>query len=564
MHGHHRQGIAVNTGQGVHVGHERRLLKKCVECGAGHFPALVHHGLRGGADEFAHIVEALACCLFALSAQMLVVANLDDELAQEFVHGQFGHAGPKALDHRRECAECGPRGGPQVGHNVGPRGGRQQRQPNLTRPLGQELDGGVAHAAARRPDRAPERFVIGRVGDEAQIRHEIADLAAVVKADRAHQPVRNRMATARVFDCAALGIGAIQDDHIPERDLSLGTARQHVREHPVGFVALVQATHHRHAIAGRECGPQRLAHPRRVLADDDVGQRQDFRRGAIVLLQPYDAGSGEVATERENVLHVCTAPAVDGLIVVAHHADVLVLAPQQLDEAVLRVVGVLVLVHEHVIEAALPAGELARVALEQAHGHHEQVIEVHGVRGAIRHLHVGIHLRHRLRERIAREFGVLLDADELVLGIADGAANGAGRNGLGRNAMPLHEPFDHRELLVFIVDRERCGPMELLRGPAHDARTDRVKRAHPHALRLVAELARYPFAHFASGLVGERHRENAVRLNATLENEAGDARGEHTRLARAGAGEHEQRTIAVLDRLALCRIQPGEQRGCHG
>ena len=39
-------------------------------------------------------------------------------------------------------------------------------------------------------NRAPERFVVGRVRDELEICHEITNLAAIVEPNRAHEPVR--------------------------------------------------------------------------------------------------------------------------------------------------------------------------------------------------------------------------------------------------------------------------------------------------------------------------------------------------------------------------------------
>ena len=41
--------------------------------------------------------------------------------------------------------------------------------------------------------------------------------------------------------------------------------------------------------------------------------------------------------------------------------------------------------------------------------------------------------------------------------------------------------------------------------------------------------------------------------------EARDARGEHAGLARAGAGEHEQRPFEVLDRFALRGVQTASE-----
>ena len=69
---------------------------------------------------------------------------------------------------------------------------------------------------------------------------------------------------------------------------------------------------------------------------------------------------------------------------------------------------------------------------------------------------------------------------------------------------------------------------------------------------------RDPLPHLARGLVRERHRENVRRIHAVVLDQSSDARREHPRLPRAGAGEHENRTFEVEHGLALRGIQPGE------
>ena len=68
---------------------------------------------------------------------------------------------------------------------------------------------------------------------------------------------------------------------------------------------------------------------------------------AVVGLEPDHLGVGERLLEVGDVLARGAAEAVDRLVVVAHHDDVAVLADQQLQQLLLREVGVLVLVDEH-------------------------------------------------------------------------------------------------------------------------------------------------------------------------------------------------------------------------
>jgi len=238
-------------------------------------------------------------------------------------------------------------------------------------------------------------------------------------------------------------------------------------------------------------------------------------------------------------------------------------AAEELDELILRAVGVLVLVDEDVVEPALPALELRLALLQQANGKHEEIVEVHGIRRPQRHLEVAVYQGDCLGKGIAGEATVLLGRDQGVLRVADGTANRPRCVLLRGNAMPLHEPLDHGELLVLVVDGERRRPMQLVRGATHNASTDRVKGAHPHPRGLLPELPRDALAHLASGLVGEGDGEDAGGVDSMFADEPRDARGQNARLAGARAGEHQQGPLAIRHRLTLSRIQAGQLRVIH-
>ena len=75
-------------------------------------------------------------------------------------------------------------------------------------------------------------------------------------------------------------------------------------------------------------------------------------------------------------------------------------------------------------------------------------------------------------------------------------------------------------------------------------------------------MAEQPFdalAHLARGLVGERDREDLPGLRLVGVDQEGDAVREHARLAAAGAGEDQQRPLAVRDGLALGLVEVLQQ-----
>ena len=79
------------------------------------------------------------------------------------------------------------------------------------------------------------------------------------------------------------------------------------------------------------------------------------------------------------LLDVGAAPAIDRLVLVAHHADVAVLLGEQAHQFVLAAVGVLILVDHDVAQAAVLGFARGVVVLQQADGFQQQVVEIEGV-----------------------------------------------------------------------------------------------------------------------------------------------------------------------------------------
>ena len=137
-----------------------------------------------------------------------------------------------------------------------------------------------------------------------------------------------------------------------------------------------------------------------VIGDDRVGGGEDVAHAAVVLLELNRVRLGEVVLELEDVAQIGAAPRVDGLVVVANYHDVLVPCGQKHRDLVLRVVGVLVLVHHDVTEAILVRGENLGVVLQQQIRINQQIVEVERVRRAQALLQTLVHARRHLADRI--------------------------------------------------------------------------------------------------------------------------------------------------------------------
>ena len=65
-----------------------------------------------------------------------------------------------------------------------------------------------------------------------------------------------------------------------------------------------------------------------VAVDHLAGGIQHGLGGAVILLQQDLLALGEILLEAQHVAVICAAPAVDGLIFIAHHEDVVVISRQ--------------------------------------------------------------------------------------------------------------------------------------------------------------------------------------------------------------------------------------------
>jgi hypothetical protein len=89
-----------------------------------------------------------------------------------------------------------------------------------------------------------------------------------------------------------------------------------------------------------------------------------------------------------------------------------------------------------------------------------------------------------------------------------------------------------------------------------------VEGAEPaQALPLGTDQGERALAHLARGLVGEGDHQHLRRPGLALGEDVRDARGEHARLARARAGEDEQRAFGVEHGLALFGVEAFEPFG---
>ena len=85
-------------------------------------------------------------------------------------------------------------------------------------------------------------------------------------------------------------------------------------------------------------------------ANDAIGGVEDRLGGAIVGFERDHRRASKFGGEIENVAHFGGAEAVDALRVVTHDGEVAIERPHAMENGGLQAVGILILVHEDVIE----------------------------------------------------------------------------------------------------------------------------------------------------------------------------------------------------------------------
>ncbi len=151
--------------------------------------------------------------------------------------------------------------------------------------------------------------------------------------------------------------------------------------HLVHFLLLVGAAQHAQGLAGPQFTPQLFLEHVLVVGDEGVGGLENTRGGAVVLLQLHQLEAAEVGLQLHQVFRARAAPGVDRLVIVTDHGERAAQAHQLAHQQVLAGIGVLVLVHQQVVQAVLPFFEYLGLVFEEHRGQQYEVVKIQRVEG---------------------------------------------------------------------------------------------------------------------------------------------------------------------------------------
>ena len=219
-----------------------------------------------------------------------------------------------------------------------------------------------SHAPAGAADGPAEAHHVEGIGEEPQVGQQILHLLTLVELRAPHQLVGHIEGPQRLFQLPGLPIGPVEHGHLGVRkEDPLLPDPVH---HPFGLQAPLVQELEGQVFPFPQARPEGLAQTLTVVGDDRARRVQDPLGGAVVLLQLDLGGLGEVPLEVQDVADIGPSPSVDRLVFVPHDAEIVVLPGQMLHQQILGAVGVLVFVHQQILESLRVDGLDARLPEE--------------------------------------------------------------------------------------------------------------------------------------------------------------------------------------------------------
>jgi hypothetical protein len=207
--------------------------------------------------------------------------------------------------------------------------------------------------------------------------------------------VRNARRGKGLLEGLRAGVHPVQDRHLLERHADRVQPPHLAEDH----VHLGGRVGHRTGLRLRARGargPQGLVEPAEP-GRQAVGHGEDLGRRAVVPLQPDDGGAGVSLGERQEVVRRGAGEAVDRLVVVADHAELVAASEPPLEQGLLEGVHVLVLVDREGQEGRPDPLGRRGVLVEQAHRQGQHVLEIEAAHRPLPPLVPGVDPEHQLR-----------------------------------------------------------------------------------------------------------------------------------------------------------------------
>ena len=370
-----------------------------------------------------------------------------------------------------------------------------------------------AKAALGHVEDAPHIDVVGRVHDRLQIGERVFHLTPLVELRAADELVRHARLDQSLFERPRLRVRTVHDGDVAVAHAVVRVQAFDLRGDPMCFELRGVRGVCGDLLPRARRGPQALRLAPLVVRNDRVRRVENRLRRTVVLFEHDRLRVGKILFEILNVADVGSAERVDGLVGITHHGDPRrphapradgahvrvfagVHACELTDEHILRMVRVLVFVHEDVAEFAVVVLRDVWAGAQQLHRAYDQVVEIHGVRGGEPMLVFRIDDRIQLLRiadaphtvsalpgfEVGRILGEHLSrARQVVLVIRDPRKDRAGRITLHIEVEIIGDELDEALAVGGVVDGEAGFQADALAVAPQDAHARGMERGDPHA-----------------------------------------------------------------------------------
>ena len=177
-------------------------------------------------------------------------------------------------------------------------------------------------AARRGVDDAKKGNIILRVDEAGDGGQDILDLAPVEKAFSADEAVGDFHAAQVFLKEPGLSIHAVNHREVLPRNPACVADGSGLADDKLGFCFVIGHGHDMHRIASWDGTPEVFHAAARVIFNEPVGRGENGIRAAVVLLEANDLRIRKMLFKLEDVRDLGSAPAVDALVVIAHHTHI--------------------------------------------------------------------------------------------------------------------------------------------------------------------------------------------------------------------------------------------------
>ena len=417
------------------------------------------------------------------------------------------------------------------------------------------------YSSCRIVDDTLDSLFIIRIRHQTEISNNILNFLALVETQSAIDAIRNTLLSELLLEAAALGIGAVENGKITILAAILAPDTLHILRNNCRLFLVAVSRLILNLLPLRILAEHILRNLVAVMLDQTVSRLNDSLGRAVVLLQFEETRALKLALIVENIIDIGTTETIDTLRVITHGTNTLLLLTELHDDRHLNVIGILILIHQDIIEAGSIFVANILMLPEELIGKRQQIIEIHGI-GLLAALHVShenlTNLRHLRTLVLLEDSRIALisrSTHQVVLRHRNLGMNGSRFILLIIQPHLLHYRLDQRARVTFVINGKVVVEADMLSLRSQDSGEDAVESTHIEMLgEIISHQFSDTFLHLPCRLIGKGERHDAPGFHA-LAQEISYLISKHTRLTRTCTGNHQRRSVNIFYRSTLRFVQ---------